>query len=354
MLSRRLTYVLLLVSVALTACDATPSDPLDPRADLATLLSVDGSAGQPGPHTLQGLLHAAVHRVYTEQGATAARSLVAELRRLQEQERVALARGERERAQSLQRAVQAEQLSVVLRVFGRAVVERVITGVALDAQRLARGVGEAEAAGRDMSRGRDLLASIEALLASASARAAEAALMPALDAATRAAAHAESLRHALADARRIPGLQDLFELAVAHLRAELGPDAAREALTRYNALKRAAEEAVRVGDRERAHRALEAVRAEQIRLVLHVLGGDAVVRLIEALERGSAEVHAALADARAAGRDVSRLERMAATARDMILRARTAFDAGDPGTALELSSHAAGLINSVRLALTFR
>jgi hypothetical protein len=351
---RRLVRTVLLLCVALAACDATPSDPLDARGDLAALLALDGEAGRQAPLTLPGLLHAAVHKVYSEQGATAARSLVSELRRLQEESSVALARGDRERAAALTSAAHAEQIALVLRVFGRGVLERVITGVALDAARLARGVAETEAAGRELPRARELLASIEALLGHAAAAAAQGSPERALEAATRAAALAESVRHALTDARRIPALQDLFDLAAAHLRTEVGPDAAREALADYNALRRAAEEAIRSGDRARAHEALEAVRAEQIRLVLHVLGAEAVERLLAVLSAGAGEVQAALTAARGAGRDVTRLERMAVAANDMIARARAAADGGDAAAALDLASHAAGLMNSIRLALTFR
>jgi hypothetical protein len=352
---RRLTPVVLLCAVALTACDATPSDPLDPRGDLAALLSVDAAAGQAaGPLTLPGLTHSAVHKVYREQGGTAARALVRDLQRLLEEGRAAAARGEHERAAAVDMAAREEQLAIVLRVFGRPVVERVTAGVSLDVARLARGVAESEAAGRPMPRAQELNRLIDGLLAQSRLDAEDGRMLPALDAATHAAAHAERVRQELAEAQRIPGLQELFDLAVTHLRAGSGADAAREALAHYEALRRAAERAVSGGDRQRAHEALDAVRSEQIRIVLHVLGDDAVTGLLEAVTRGSEEVRAALAQARTAGRDVSRLERMADTARDLVVRGRASFSDGDPATGLELSSHAAGLINSARLALTIQ
>jgi hypothetical protein len=350
----RLVVIALLLAVVSAGCDTTPGDPLDARGDLAALLEESAAGpGQPAPFTLPGLLHSAVHKVHTEQGTSAARALVSELRRLQEEARIAVAAGDRDRAAAHLAAVHEEQLRIVLRVFGPGVVDRVIAGVSLEAARLGRAVDEAEAAGRDMHRARASLATIQALLDDAAAAAASGHAAAALDAATRAARYAGEVRHAVAQARRIPGLEELFDVAVARLRSEVGPDAARAALADYNALRRAADEAVRAGDRQRAHRALEKVRAEQIRFVLEVLGPDAVRRLLDAVARGADEVDAELAAARLAGRDVSRLARMATSARDMLIRAQTQFDDGDPASALDLASHAAGLLNAVRLGLAF-
>jgi hypothetical protein len=336
----------------LAACDTVPGDPLDSREDLAALLSADGgSAGVSAPLTLPGLVQSAVHRVYTEQGASSARALVSQLRRLQEEARLAQARGDRERVAMLMREVHGEQLSIVLRVFGRGIVDRVITGVELDAARLSRDVAASEAAGRPMPRVTALLAEVERLLAEARAHAAEGSPALSLDAATRAAGRVVAVTGAMLDVRRIPGLHDLFELAVAQLRTTAGPEAVRSALERYEILRRTAEEAVRNGNRVRAHEALAEVRAEQIRIILRVLGAPAAGRLVAAVEAGLAESSAALAEARAAGRNVTRLERMHAVARDMVQRARASFDAGDHAAALEVASHAAGLINSVRLGL---
>lgn len=351
---RRLILLTLLLGFASAACDATPADPLDARGDLATLLEESAAApGQPAPFTLPGLVHAAVHKVYTEQGATAARALVNDLRRLQEEARVAVAASDRDHAAARLNAVHEEQLRIVLRVFGPGVADRVIVGVALEAARLGRVVEEAAAAGRDMHGAQQSLVALQSLLQEAATAAAHGDATAALDAATRAARHAGEVRHAVAQARRIPGLDELFDVAVATLRADLGPDAARAALAHYNSLRRAADEAVRAGDRQRAHTALERVRGEQIRFVLRVLGADAVGRLLDAVARGADEVDTALAAARAAGRDASRFERMAASARDMLLRAQDHFYDGDPASALDLASHAAGLLNAIRLGLAF-
>jgi hypothetical protein len=353
MLRRSLVPFLLFSVLALPACDRTPSDPLDARQDLAALLG-DPASMQASPHTLQGLLHAAVHRVYAEQGPAAARGLVADLRRVQDQAGRAMAGGDRETATMRLRALHAAEIDVVLRVFGDGVVPRIISAVAIDVARLQRTVEEAEAAGRQMERGRELLATAATMLEGASGALQAGSAAEGLDAASRAAANAELVRQEVADARRIPALADLFDLAAAALQADRGADGLAAEMARHRILADAAADAVRSGDRARAQRALDAVRAEQIRVVLEVLGADAVEHLNAAVTRGVAEADVALQAATSAGRDVSRLERMVATARDMGGRARAAADSGDTPAALDLASHAAGLVNSARLALTLR
>jgi hypothetical protein len=48
---------------------------------------------------------------------------------------------------------------------------------------------------------------------------------------------------------------------------------------------------------------------------------------------------------------VTRLGRMAVSARDMLGRSTAALAEGDVATALDLGSHAAGLINTLRTSL---
>jgi hypothetical protein len=350
---RRSTLGLLCCVLFLAACDAVPSDPFDARHDLAVLLDGSAAAAQPAHHSLQGLLHAAVHRVYSEQGPVAARALVSDLRRLQDDARRAMLAGDREAGSIRMQAVHAEEVAIVLHVFGSPIVRRVVDGVARDAARVARGVAEAADAGRDMARAGELLAEVDSLLALAVAAARRGDDAAALDAATRAAATADAVHQQLAEARRIAGLAELFDLASSRLRAEDG-DAANAALRAFDTARRAAADAARSGDRQRAGTATEAMRAAQIRVVIDVLGSDAAQRLVEAVAHGIAETHEELAAARSTGRDVSRLDRMVATARDMNVRARNALVAGDAVTALDLASHAAGLVNAARLTLSIR
>jgi hypothetical protein len=344
---RRLTLFVFCSTLVLGACDRTPSDPLDARADLAALLSSDAAA-RAGAWTLPGLLHSAVHRVYTEHGPSAARNLVSELARLQQDSRRLMIAGDREAADAGIAAVQSAEVDLVLRVFGSAVVERTLAATRLDMIRLERGVAEAEDAGRDLLSSRLALVRAGSLLHTAEEQHAAGNAAAALAAATRAAAAVDGVRTQVADASRIPGLPELYDLAVARLRTA-DAVAARTVTARHAELRRAADLAVRDRDRDAAARALAAVRAHEIRVVVDVLGHESVQRLVQAVNRGIADVAGAAALAR---HDVSRFDRMIATARDMNGRARSALTAGDVHTALDLASHAAGLVNAARLGFS--
>jgi hypothetical protein len=342
---RRLLLVPLCSALFLAACDRTPSDPLDPRGDLAVVLNGDGS----GAYTLPGLLHASVHRVYNEHGPAAARALVADLRRLQQDARRAMVGGDREAVDAGLAAVQLAEIDIILRVFGEAVVDRAIAGVVLEAARMQRTVDEAAAAGRDVHRSRERLSRVRELIGQAETAHAAHRPADALHAATRAAASAEVIRNTLADAGRLPALAELFDLAISRATAEHGTAATTQFLSAHSALRLSADEAVHSRDRDRVQQALEAVRAEEIRLVLAVLGPESVQQLVESVSRGVADAGTALRDSR---RDVSRLERMVATARDMNVRARSALAHADAHLALDLASHAAGLVNAARMTLS--
>jgi hypothetical protein len=358
MLRRSLTAAVLIVGLSFSACDGDLSEPLADRADLASFLN-GSSVGTHFPsHSLSGLLFSAIRKVYTEQGAGAARAVVNDLRRLQEEVRLTQMASDREAAASRMLAVRAEELEIVLRVFGGSIVETVISAVRSDAAALQPLVEALPAGDPARARATDLLAQLGAHLAQAERAASAGAGRRALDEATRAAAFSERVGQVLAETRRVAGLQELFDAAVAKLHAvstgEDGGDDVRSSLAAYNELQREAQQAVRTADRDRAHGALKAERDEQIRIVLDVLGPAAAHRLIDAAQRGLVELDASLKAARSAGRDVSRLSRMSATARDLLVRAGAALAAGDAHTALDLGSHAAGLINSLRLGLGLR
>jgi hypothetical protein len=351
-MSRSLSGLLLVVLLS-AACDSTPSDPLDPRTDIAALLNGDPAAGTTPGLSLPGLVYSAVHKVYSEQGASAARALVTDLRRMEEQGREALTAAGREAPVDRLGSVRREEMRIVLQVFGDAIVPRIIDAVLLEAVRLVEQVDGAELSRMVVPRARELLAQVDGQLAEATAALARRDALTALDAATRAGASAEAARHVLAGARRITGLEELFERAAVQLQTERGAVESRAALAEYNALQRAAESVVRNGDRSRAHDALRAVRSEQIRLVLDVLGPAAVRQLVGEVAEGAGQVDQGIGAARQAGRDVARLERMSVVSRDMLQRAQAALETDDVGLALDLGSHAAGLVNAARSALTF-
>jgi hypothetical protein len=344
--------IVLLFIVGVVGCDRVPGDPLDERTDLSALLA-DGRTAAPGL-SLPGLVYSAVHRVYAEQGASAARALVAELRRLEQADRSAANGAGRGETASHRDALHAEEVRIVLRVYGAAIVPRVVEAVRQDALGWTQRVAAEERAGRDMSGARELLARIETQLGVAVMAQERGDAAGALDAATRAAAVGEALATALEDARRIVDLDGLFAMAAQRLGIAQGVGAASGALARNEELSRAADAAVRAGgDAERVHAALKAVRDERIRLVLDVLGQSSLDRLLTDSREGLIELESVLQRARTAGRDVTRLQRMAATSRDLLHRATLARQAGDADVALDLASHAAGLINAARAGLRF-
>jgi hypothetical protein len=345
--------VALLVALVVVGCDSTPGDPLDPRTDITALLHGGPAAGQLPGLSLPGLVYSAVHKVYSEQGAAATRVLVTDLRRLEEQGRGARQIADRETATARLRAIRDEELRIVLRVFGEAIVLRIIDAVVSDAGAVERSIAETESSGRLLPRAREHLAQLDAWLAEAAAAAERRDAFAALDAATQAAASADAARHTLAGVRRIAGIDELFEQAAARLQDRNGPEATRAELATFNRRRRDADEVVRTGDRDAAYNALRSLRDEQVRIVLIALGPESVPPLLGQIETGIAELDIALARALASGRDVTRLDRMSAAARDLLQRAMTSMQAGDAAAALDLGSHAAGLVNAARGALSF-
>jgi hypothetical protein len=349
MLRRCLALASLAAGVLLAACEGDVSEPLADRADVVALLDGRSAAGHYPAHSLPGLLQAAIRTVYTEHGAGAARALVDDLRRAREQTRLARAGGDGVVAAWGAEAARAEELEIVLRVFGDGVAQTTVLALRGEASRLADEAARAPAAARQRSE--ELLAELGRHLEAAEAAAGPTAARTALDYAVKAGALADRAHHLLADSRRIAALPELFDGAVARLRSQDGGDAARTRLAEYNALQRRAEDIVRNGDHQRAHAALKAARDEQIRVVLELAGAEPVGRLLHDAEAALDELDVALAASRSAGRDVTRLGRMAVSARDMIGRSTAALAEGDAATALDLGSHAAGLINTLRTSL---
>lgn len=349
--SRLLFLSVLVLALVTGACDRMPVDPQDPASELA-LMPGDPSmtAGARAPLSLPALLHSAVERVYREQGASAARTLVSDLRRLHRAAQEAASEGNREEAAARLRELRDEELRIVLFVFGDAAAARVIDAVTADVARLRERLDELGAAGHPLPRAAEILAEVHELLVDADVAYGSGDARAALDAGTRAAALVAGVRARLADAARLPALEQLFERAVAQLRAH-APQQLRTALAEYHRLEQAAREAVRAGRREEAHAALQAVRREEIRIVLRVLGPGAVSQMLERARTAAGTLETALTAAGSSGRDVVRLERMMSSALDMLQRAEDAFARGEAAAALDLGSHAVGLLNAVRLAL---
>ena len=331
--------ILLLAASLSAACEDSPIEPVDAADDFA--LSIVGPTPlgtRPAPLTLPGLLHTAIHHVYTRSGEEQARALVTDLTVLQSQARLA-AGAHPDSLAALQRRAHAEQLTIVLRVFGADAAPRVIADLRLEEATLHRALtAESPAEVRDMlSQAGELLGRAERADAGTGA----------LDDATRAAALLYAARAGLPEAGRISGLDEVFRSAATRILDNRND----RQLAEYRRLQLAADQAARAGDGKAAQKLLDEVRAEQIRIVLSVYGADAGQHLLAQARNAAADVRTTLRSARRNGHDLVRLERMHATARDMLARADAAYARGDARTALDLGSHAVSLLNALRLAL---
>jgi hypothetical protein len=228
---------------------------------------------------------------------------------------------------------------------------RVLAAVVSDAGELQVAVEEAVVAGTPLARSGGLLAQVAELVADGTVAWQHGAATTALEVATHAAALNEDVRRELTAAARVPGLDELFAEAVEQYGETAGPSALASLLSRRAELEDTAAAAVRRGDARAAHTALEALRFARIQVVVDVLGAESVAALLATATERVGQVSGTLRRGRAAGHDMLRLERMAGSARDMLLRAEAAYAAGDAVAALDLGGHAVTLVNAVSLAL---
>ena len=332
---RRPATLLLLFIIATAACERTPVEPLD-GAGFADLSLADGPRSS--SLTLPGLLYSAIARVHSEQGIDAARELVRSVGRIQHR----LDGASVDERPALRRALREEQLRIVLLVHDD-VVQRTIRGVSEDVAILGAHTEALASSGIAVPEAAALLKELPDLLDLARAASSD---IEALDAATRAAAQTDRMRDAIAGAARLPSLQDLFDDAARRLTAGSTADA----LAEVNALRAAAQAAAQSDDPVHAQAAAEAARSAQISVVIAVLGPDAVADVIDWSGQRVGEQEQKLAAA-AALRDVSRLERMNASASDMLRRADMRLRRGDSAGALDLAAHAVDLLNALEATL---
>jgi hypothetical protein len=349
-MKRRCFAVVLAATIAAGACDDAPVDPLDPRTDVTSLLSSDVASADRSLLAMPGLLHAAVRRVYTDRGMAAARALALELRLLHEQAQASRSDGDGDTGTAELQRLQAEEIRIILQVFGNPVAGRMVDAVHAESYQIAQSIAQAEAAGRPVQNAREALSRIHVLVAEGRASLEFGDAASALAAAGRAASEAARARRDLASATRLPNLATLFDEAVAQLRSN-DPDTAEQIVAKYAALHRAVNQAIQSTNRDRAHATVDVLRRDKIQFVLTVLGSAAVERTLLTVSAAQVEIAADVAAADAAGHDVLRLQRMLQTARDLHGRADRALTSGDAAKALDLGSHAADLINAVRLAL---
>jgi hypothetical protein len=336
---------LLFVLIGLAGCDRTPMDPtLEPGLDALLPVGARGAVYSPSPTSLPSLFRAAVISAQGGRGASSPEKLLSVWRQLNEEARLALKAGDQQTARAKVDALRAEELGIVQRHLGRRGVHRVVAQVGEASARIGLRLAEST---RDVSRVRPLLDQVAAAVRNANAALEAGDHAAALDQATRASDLLDSAAHFLITLQRIPALETQFPQAAAKVAREQGTAAAQALLADVDAANQEARAALRSGDRERARRRLETVRNEQIRVVLHVLGPRVVPSLIDQVDGGIAAAQPTVRRI-AEPRQADRAHKMLIEAGSLNVRAQAALDAGDPATALDLASHAAGLVNAVR------
>ncbi|HEX6306924.1 MAG TPA: hypothetical protein VFZ69_01985 [Longimicrobiales bacterium] len=157
-----------------------------------------------------------------------------------------------------------------------------------------------------------------------------------------AAALLERMRLTAAGDAPLPALGELADVTSERIDEQQG-----DLVTTYRMLRDAADAAVRTGERERAEAAVAAARAAQLHIVVEGLGTPGIAELIAQAQHRVRQLRPRL---RSPGGDAERLDRMNASASDMLQRARALLLQGDAVGALDLSAHAIDLLNAVDAA----
>ena len=290
-------------------------------------------------NTLQSLFEEAMRVEQHRRGPAALESALDMWEARQAEVRAAHATGDPAAVQARLQAMRNEEIRFVLGVFGSGVVTRVLseTNVALanarvrliEAARQGAQTASAEISAEEISQ---LLSRATSLVSRDPVRA--------LDLAAEAARLLAGIDDAIIELRRLRGVETLFP--------EIAPRLKAEDLRAHVRLQSQAHAALRSGDRHLASRQLAAVRAEEIRLVLKATGDAASGRLLQQVDGSIAEMRLSVQALKATGTDAIRRERMLATAIDLYEQAETAEAEGDHAKALDLGSHAAGLLNALR------
>lgn len=315
------------------ACDRTPTG-VD---DVGALISSSRS-------TLPALFRESIAKADRTDGPRAVDHLLAEWRSLQEELKAAAPNASRGAIQAKLAAIHNEELEIVEKVLGPRVVTRLIGDNNVGLAEARAHIMGAEASGVDMAAARSVADEVEKKMTIARRALAAARTRDALDAGTGAAATLAGLRYFLIEGRRIAGLETLLPIVAEKLKAA-NDEATLAAL---QTLRTQTTEALRSDDRAASQLRLAELRRQNIKVVLRVLGNDVAARIVDDVDARAKEVRATVAELKTNGRDVLKLERMTREAVDLNSRARAALRKGDAETALDLGSHAAGLLNAVQ------
>ena len=328
-------------------CDRTPTD----LAEIEALLAAAGrtsSDARSFDSVLPALLRQAIAAVDKAKGKDGVEDLLSNWRDLQEQLKAEAPGAGRSAIEAKLAEIHAEELRIVHRVLGNNATTRLVSETDAGLAGAELSISAAAGAGRDVTRARAIARQIRQKLAASHTAMSNKSEREALQHAAEAAGMLNTMRHHLLELQRIAGLETLYPRAIEQVTRERGAAAADAMVAKFSALNTRTRVALRSGDRQRAQDGLVQMRAEQIRVVREVLGSHAAHRLVSDVDARSQEIAAALTAFDNAGRDVIKYQRMLRTAVDLGKRASTALDNGDYASALDLGSHAAGLLNTLQ------
>ena len=322
------SYFLVLI-LALAACEQATTDP-SIRAEYAAAV-----AGR--PNTLPALLGEALLVAQRQQGNEAVAALLTDWENRQAEVRATHTAGDRSAVQLKLQALHAEEIRIVLKVFGPDIVPRVIqesqrnlVNTSARLQESARdGVARAQVSTEEIQ---EMLERANGLSTQDPERA--------LALVTQATEQLAAIDELLTSLRSVRSIETLFPEAA----QKLSP----AALARHSQLQRTAALALGKDTRAEASLKLEAVRAEEIRIVLATFGNEIAAQILDEADAAIRDTRLKLNLMKDNGRDVLRLQRMLKSATDFYNHARTAEQVADYATALDHGSHAAGLLNSLQ------
>lgn len=340
----RTRRLLLVFAAGLIACDQPTTAP---SVDVQSMITAADPAAAANMQTLQQTLPAlfreAVTKVDGESGKEGVDALLSDWRAHQNNLQKRAATADRAFIQRELEAIHNEELRVVYATLGNEAVSRAISETKLS---LAESEALLQSARLDglKTNGANIVEQVRAKVRAADALANAGKPVDALDMATQASTILSGLEYYLVEARRIGGIEALYPKAVSAIRA--GHDEAALALLKTTeTANEAATAALHSGDRELAHQKLNDARERQIELVVKTLGPTAATTLVENITSRGSALRDSLAALEKSGSDISRYQRMLVEANDLSKRARIAIDKQDYATALDLGSHAAGMLN---------
>jgi hypothetical protein len=324
---------LLLVCLVLGsfACEHLPTD----SAGLDALQEV--RQGGALNLSLHDLFTASLVRVRTGEGSDSAEAILARWNAL------------RAGADDTIMAARPVEAETVVRAFGPGIADQALTVLRAEWQESAARVERsiAEGARSDALRPSLETASRELARAQVARRtsATESLLASAL-----AADRLRETRRAIQVAERMPVLEELFATAVARTRRVSGPSAAQSIIEEQGRMTADAVASVDTLGLGEEHQRLQSVREYQARVCSEALGMDAIRDYVERIEAGTRATEAVLKPL-PISTEVTRFKRMQAAITNLTDRARAALVEGDSVRSLDLATHAAGLLNTLRDAL---